>query len=224
MSLSGDRALRSGPIIVWREIAEPGVAAQRQGKAPREERPVFARPPVGKLTVSFTERSGEYLEIMAGRLDLQRQKEQGVQSISPNAVMSLAGTAAKRLVQEARAVAAKEAREAEQARAALVEQQTGRNGDPARTAAESLSDRAVVKRVECALHDRAERGRAQAIEAARAARQIEASPAQAIQTDGNSPEAIREWRERQEQVRKYIEREQEAAKQKDGPARTKPQS
>jgi putative transposase len=27
MSSSGDRALRSGAIIVWREIAEPGVAA-----------------------------------------------------------------------------------------------------------------------------------------------------------------------------------------------------
>jgi transposase-like protein len=27
MSSSGDRALRSGAIIVWREIAEPGIAA-----------------------------------------------------------------------------------------------------------------------------------------------------------------------------------------------------
>jgi type IV secretory pathway VirD2 relaxase len=173
---------------------------------------------------AFTERSGEYLEIMAGRLDLQRQKEQGVESLTPDAVASLAGTAANRLLQEARAVAAKEAREAEQARSALVEQQTGRNGEPARTAAESLSDRAVDQRIEGALQDRAERERAQAVEAARAARQIEANPSQAIRTDGNSPEAIRELRERQEQVRRDIEREQEAAKQKEGPARTKPQS
>jgi type IV secretion system T-DNA border endonuclease VirD2 len=157
---------------------------------------------------AFTERSGEYLEIMAGRLDLQRQKEQGVQSISPDAVVSLAGVAANRLLQEARAVAVKEAREAEQARAA----------------AESLSDRAVDQRVKGALQDRAERERAQAVEAARAARQIEANPSQAIQSDGNSPEAIRALRERQEQVSKDIEREQEAAKQKEGPARTKPQS
>jgi hypothetical protein len=35
MSSSGDRALRSGAIIVWREIAEPGIAAERQGTAPR---------------------------------------------------------------------------------------------------------------------------------------------------------------------------------------------
>ncbi len=173
---------------------------------------------------AFTERSGEYLEIMAGRLDLQRQKEQGVLSISPDAVVSLTGSAANRLVQEARAVAAKEAREAEQARAALVEQQTGRNSDPARTAAESLSDRVVDQRIEGTLQDRAERERAQAVEAARAARQIETNPTQTIKTDGNSPEAIRELRERQEQVRKDIEREQEAAKQKEGPARTKPQS
>jgi len=27
ISSSGDRALRSGAIIVWREIAEPGIAA-----------------------------------------------------------------------------------------------------------------------------------------------------------------------------------------------------
>jgi type IV secretory pathway VirD2 relaxase len=173
---------------------------------------------------AFTERSGEYLEIMAGRLDLQRQKEQGVTSISADAVVSLAGSAANRLVQEARAVAAKEAREAEQPRAALVEQQTGRDGDPARTAAESLSDRVVDQRVEGALQDRAERERAQAIEAAWVARQIEANPAKAINSDGNSPEAIRELRERQEQVRNDIEREQEAAKQKSGSARTKPQS
>ncbi|MGL4439515.1 MAG: relaxase/mobilization nuclease domain-containing protein [Bosea sp. (in: a-proteobacteria)] len=179
-------------------------------------------PPESRL--AFTERSAEYLEIMAGRLDLQRQKEQGVQSISPDAVVSLAGTAANRLVQEARAVAAKEAREAEQARAALVDQQTGRNSDPARTAAESLSDRAINQRVEGELQDRAARERAQAVEAARATRQIEAKPTQAIPTDGNSPEAIRELRERQEQVRKDIEREQDVAKQKDGPARTKPQS
>jgi type IV secretion system T-DNA border endonuclease VirD2 len=173
---------------------------------------------------AFTERSGEYLEIMAGRLDLQRQKEQGVESISPDAVVSLAGSAANRLLQEARVVAAKEAREAEQARAALVEQQTGRNNDPARTVAESLSDRAGDQRVEGALQDRAVRERAQAVEAARAAGQIELNPAKVIGTDGNSPEAIRNLRERQEQVRRDIEREQEAAKQKDGPARTKPQS
>jgi type IV secretory pathway VirD2 relaxase len=173
---------------------------------------------------AFTERSGEYLEIMAGRLDLQRQKEQGVQSVSPDAMISLAGSASKRLVQEARAVAAKEARESEQARAALVEQQTGRNSEPARTAAESLSGRAADQWIEGALQDRTERERAQAVEAARAARQVEANPAKAIQTDSNSPEAIRELRERQEQVRKDIEREQEAAKQKDGPVRTKPQS
>jgi len=35
MSSSGDRAPRSGAMVAWREIAEPGVAAQRQGKAPR---------------------------------------------------------------------------------------------------------------------------------------------------------------------------------------------
>jgi putative transposase len=35
MSSSGDRTLRFGAIIVWREIAEPGIAAQCQGKAPR---------------------------------------------------------------------------------------------------------------------------------------------------------------------------------------------
>jgi hypothetical protein len=29
MSPSGDRAHRSGAIIVWHEIAEPGIAAQR---------------------------------------------------------------------------------------------------------------------------------------------------------------------------------------------------
>ena len=50
------------------------------------------------------------------------------------------------------------------------------------------------------------------------------NPTQAMKTDGNSPEAIRQLRERQEQVRKDIERELEAAKQKDGPARMKPQS
>lgn|GEM_PF-2754769 len=38
MSSSGDRALRSGAIIMWREIAEPGTAAQRQGTAPGERR------------------------------------------------------------------------------------------------------------------------------------------------------------------------------------------
>jgi hypothetical protein len=36
MSSSGDRALRSGAIIAWHMIAEPGIAAQRQGKAPGE--------------------------------------------------------------------------------------------------------------------------------------------------------------------------------------------
>jgi hypothetical protein len=50
MSSSGDRALRSGAMVAWREIAEPGIAAQRQGIAPREKRPVFAWPPFGKLT------------------------------------------------------------------------------------------------------------------------------------------------------------------------------
>jgi hypothetical protein len=38
MSSSGDRALRSGAIIVWREIAEPGIAAQRQGDGARGRR------------------------------------------------------------------------------------------------------------------------------------------------------------------------------------------
>ena len=33
ISSSGDRALRSGAIIVWREIAEPGIATERQGKS-----------------------------------------------------------------------------------------------------------------------------------------------------------------------------------------------
>jgi hypothetical protein len=173
---------------------------------------------------AFTERSGEYLEIMAGRLELQRQKEQGVQSVSPDVVASLAGSAANRLLQEARAVAARETREAEQARIALAEQQTGRNSDPARTGAVSLSGRTIDQRVEGDLQDQAERERAQAVEASRAAQQIEANPTQAMKTDGNSPEAIRQLRERQEQVRKDIERELEAAKQKDGPARMKPQS
>jgi hypothetical protein len=50
MSSSGDRALRSGAIIVWREIAEPGIAAQRQGKSVREKLPVFTWPPFGNLT------------------------------------------------------------------------------------------------------------------------------------------------------------------------------
>ena len=35
ISSSGDWALRSGAIIVWREIAEPGIAAERQGTALR---------------------------------------------------------------------------------------------------------------------------------------------------------------------------------------------
>ena len=39
MSSSGDRALRSGAIIVWREIAERGIAAQRQGIAPGDSAP-----------------------------------------------------------------------------------------------------------------------------------------------------------------------------------------
>jgi hypothetical protein len=46
MSSSGDRALRSEAMVAWREIAEPGVAAQRQEKGP-----VCAWPPFGKLTV-----------------------------------------------------------------------------------------------------------------------------------------------------------------------------
>jgi hypothetical protein len=54
MSSSGDRALRSGAIIAWREIAKPGIAAQRQGKSPGEsgkgKLPVFAWPPFGTLT------------------------------------------------------------------------------------------------------------------------------------------------------------------------------
>jgi hypothetical protein len=29
MSSSGDRTLRAGAIIAWREIAEPGIAAER---------------------------------------------------------------------------------------------------------------------------------------------------------------------------------------------------
>jgi hypothetical protein len=36
----------SGAMVAWREIAEPGIAAQRQGK-----RPVFAWPAISKLTV-----------------------------------------------------------------------------------------------------------------------------------------------------------------------------
>jgi putative transposase len=39
MSSSGDPALRSGAIIAWREIAEPGIAAQRQGIAPGDSAP-----------------------------------------------------------------------------------------------------------------------------------------------------------------------------------------
>jgi hypothetical protein len=46
LSSSDDRALRSEAMVAWREIAELGVAAKRQGK-----RPVVARPPFGKLTV-----------------------------------------------------------------------------------------------------------------------------------------------------------------------------
>ena len=172
----------------------------------------------------FTDRSGAYLEIMAGRLDLQRQKEQGVESLNADAVASLAGTAANRLLQEARAAAAREAREAEQARAALGEQQTGRNGDAARTAAESFSDRANDRRVEGAFQDRSERERAQAVEAARVALQIEANPRQVTATLGNSPEAVQALREWQEQVRKEIERAGADARQKDGPTRMKPQS
>ncbi|MCO4052794.1 MAG: hypothetical protein HEQ16_01790 [Bosea sp.] len=172
----------------------------------------------------FTERSGEYLEIMAGRLDLQRQKEQGVQSISPDAVVGLAGSAANRLLQEARAVAIKEVREAEQARSAMVERQTNRQGESGRIAAESLDDRANAQRIEGALQDRAEREWAQAIEAGRAVRDVERKPTQTLRTDGNSSEAIQALRERQEQVRKDIEREQEAARQTEGSARMKPQS
>jgi hypothetical protein len=48
LSSSDDRALRSEAMVAWREIAELGVAAKRQGK-----RPVVARPPFGKLTVPF---------------------------------------------------------------------------------------------------------------------------------------------------------------------------
>jgi transposase len=44
MSSSGDRALRSGAMVVGREIAEPGIAASRQGKAPRL---CGLRPPLG---------------------------------------------------------------------------------------------------------------------------------------------------------------------------------
>jgi hypothetical protein len=39
MSSSGDRALRSGAIIVWREVAEPGIAAERQGTVPGKSAP-----------------------------------------------------------------------------------------------------------------------------------------------------------------------------------------
>jgi len=34
MSSSDDRALRSEAMVTWRETAEPGIAAQRQGKSP----------------------------------------------------------------------------------------------------------------------------------------------------------------------------------------------
>jgi hypothetical protein len=34
MSSSDRRALRSKAMVVWREVAEPGITAQRQGKAP----------------------------------------------------------------------------------------------------------------------------------------------------------------------------------------------
>jgi hypothetical protein len=51
MSSSGDRALRSEAMVAWREIAEPGIAAQRQGKGP-----VCAWPPFGKLTVPIASR------------------------------------------------------------------------------------------------------------------------------------------------------------------------
>jgi hypothetical protein len=57
MSSSDDRALRSGAIIVWREIAEPGIAAWRPRKASR-----FARPPLGKLTVPSEARGTNYQE------------------------------------------------------------------------------------------------------------------------------------------------------------------
>ena len=39
MSSSDNRALRSGAMVVWREIAEPGIAAQRQGIAPHLRAP-----------------------------------------------------------------------------------------------------------------------------------------------------------------------------------------
>jgi hypothetical protein len=42
-------------MVAWREIAEPGIAAQRQGTAPgksaRGKRPVFTWPPFGTLRV-----------------------------------------------------------------------------------------------------------------------------------------------------------------------------
>jgi putative transposase len=56
MSSSDDRALRSEAMVAWREIAEPGVAAQCQGKAPRL-RPAAVRqvdstvPAQGRITV-----------------------------------------------------------------------------------------------------------------------------------------------------------------------------
>ena len=53
----GERALRSEAMVARRKIAEPGIAAQRQGKVPgqsaRAKRPVFARPPASKLTVPW---------------------------------------------------------------------------------------------------------------------------------------------------------------------------
>jgi putative transposase len=44
MSSCDDRALRSEAMVVGREIAEPGIAASRQGKAPRL---CGLRPPLG---------------------------------------------------------------------------------------------------------------------------------------------------------------------------------
>jgi hypothetical protein len=62
----GERALRSEAMVVRRKVAEPGIAASCQGKAPGESTrgkcqgkvpgekcPLFAWPPVGKLTISW---------------------------------------------------------------------------------------------------------------------------------------------------------------------------
>jgi hypothetical protein len=49
----GERALRSEATVVRRKFAEPGIAASCQGKVPGEKCPLFARPPIGKLTVPW---------------------------------------------------------------------------------------------------------------------------------------------------------------------------